>query len=358
MMGESHGLPVGEIAPAHRFDIARLGDYLVAHLPGYAGDLVVQQFQGGASNPTFLLSARMAHGMAKFVMRKKPPGPLLPSAHQVDREFRIMQALRDTPVPVPGVHFLCEDDSVIGTAFYVMDFVPGRIIFDATLPGLANHDRSAVYSSFGETLAALHQVDYAAVGLAGLAPQEDYIARQLRRFIKQYRAAETETIADMETLIRELPGCVPPDRRTAIVHGDFKLGNMVIHPSEPRLAAVLDWELATIGDPLADLAFSALPWHRGIGGKGALTADSVATGIPTESAYVGAYCRRTGRDHIDGWNFYLAFALFRLASIMQGVYRRVLSGTVASDFEAVNTAPALAAQGLGLLHGPSRISLD
>jgi len=233
-----------------------------------------------------------------------------------------------------------------------MDFVPGRILMDASLPGVSALDRAATYDDFGAALARLHQVDFAAVGLSEWARPGDFIDRQLSRFTKQYRAAETERIPAMETLIEAMPMAAPPDRRVAIVHGDFKLGNMIFHPSEPRLMAVLDWELATIGDPLADLAFSALPWHRGAGASGnpMLAQSSADSGIPSEAEYVRAYCRRTGRDGVAGWNFYLAFAMFRLASIMQGVYRRVLDGTVASNFAAVNQAPDLAERALATLN--------
>jgi aminoglycoside phosphotransferase (APT) family kinase protein len=349
----TRGLPVGEIAPAHRFDGAALDAYLRARIADFGEGLEVRQFQGGASNPTFLLVTREGGAFRRYVLRKKPPGVLLASAHQVDREYAAMHALRPTDVPVPNVRVLCQDPAVIGTDFYVMDYVPGRILMDATLPGVTAQDRARTYDDFGATLARLHQVDFQAVGLGDWARPGDFVERQLSRFTKQYRAAETEPIAAMETLIAEMPKAAPPDRRVAIVHGDFKLGNMIFHPSEPRLMAVLDWELATIGDPLADLAFSALPWHRGAGGKAALDGTPADSGIPSEADYVRAYCRRTGRDGIDGWNFYLAFAMFRLASIMQGVYRRILAGTVASDFAAVNQAPDLAERALAVLNDAS-----
>ncbi len=350
MTSPIHGLPVGEIAAAHRFDVEGLGRYLREAIPDFGDGLQVWQFQGGASNPTFLLVTRGAGGEAlRYVLRKKPPGMLLASAHQVDREFAAMRALRGTDVPVPNARLLCQDASIIGTDFYVMDFVPGRILFDAKLPGCAPEHRAALYDAFGAGMARLHQVDFEAVGLGDWARPGDFIDRQLGRFIKQYRAAETGRISAMEELISALPGLAPPNRRTAIVHGDFKLGNMIFHPEAPRLMAVLDWELATIGDPLADLAFSALPWHRGAGAAAALEGVGPETGIPAEADYVRAYCARTGRDGIEGWNFYLAFALFRLASIMQGVYQRVLSGTVASNFAAVNQAPALAEAAVAVL---------
>ena len=353
MRNPTAGLPVAAVAEAHRFDVVRLEAYLRHRITGFGKNLEVHQFQGGASNPTFLLVARGGPSFKRYVMRKKPPGKLLPSAHQVDREFAAMKALWDTDVPVPQVRLLCEDDTVIGTTFYVMDFVPGRILADASLPGLSPRERATLYDDFNATLAALHSVDYQAVGLGAFGREGDYIARQLGRFTKQYRAAELERIPEMEELITALPERLPPDRRTAIVHGDFKLGNMIVHPSDPHIAAVLDWELATIGDPLADLAFSAFAWHRTTGAQAPLAAASAASGIPSERDYVLAYCRRTGRSGVQGWNFYLAFGLFRLASIMQGVYRRILDGNISSNFPRVNSAPDLARQALAILSDKS-----
>lgn len=348
------GLPVSEIAPTHRFDVAGLDAYLKARAEDFGDGLEVHQFQGGASNPTFLLVTKAKDGSFKrYVMRKKPPGVLLPSAHQVDREYAAMKALGPTDVPVPNARLLCMDDSVIGTAFYVMDYVPGRILMDASLPGVTPQHRAAVYADFVATLAKLHQVDFRAAGLGDWARPGDFIDRQLGRFTKQYRAAETERIPAMEELIKALPEAVPGDRREAIVHGDFKLGNTIFHPTEPKLMAVLDWELATVGDPLADLAFSAFPWHRNASGKAVLEGMGPDTGIPSERDYIRAYCRQTGRDGIRGWNFYLAFGMFRLASIMQGVYQRVLSGQVASNFAAVNQAPGMAQQAVAMLNDAS-----
>jgi aminoglycoside phosphotransferase (APT) family kinase protein len=352
------GAPVGEVAPRHRFDEAGLEAWLAPRIAGFGDRLTVHQFQGGASNPTYLLVTRSDDGYRRFVMRKKPPGVLLASAHQVDREFAAMRALGPTDVPVPNARLLCLDDSIIGTAFYVMDYVPGRILMDATLPGFSPADRAAVYEAFGATLAKLHVIDFRAVGLADWDRPGDFIERQLARFTRQYRAGESELIPEMETLIAALPHAAPPDRRLAIVHGDFKLGNMIFHPREPRLMAVLDWELATIGDPLADLAFSAFPRHRTAGAEPVLAGVGPDSGIPSERDYLLAYCRRTGRDGITGWNFYLAFSLFRLAAIMQGVYQRVLAGTVASDFAAVNQAPPLARQALALLEDTRLAEFD
>lgn len=348
-MAEASGGPsLGAIAPAHKFDEAALAAYLDRSIEGFGKNLAIQQFQGGASNPTFLLTTEGPDGPLRYVLRKKPPGQLLASAHQVDREYRVMKALAGTGVPVPRMRVLCEDDSVIGTAFYVMDYLDGRIFVDASLPLLTPEDRAKVYDDLGRVLATLHQVDYEAVGLGDFARPGDYIARQIDRFTKQYRAQETELVPAMERLIEVLPTRVPGGRRTAIVHGDYKMGNVILHKTEPRLIGVLDWELCTIGDPLADLAFSAFPWHR-MGTTAAVTSDMAAPGLPTEAEYVAAYCKRTGRERIEGWDFYLAFGLFRLASISQGVYRRVLNGSIASDFPPVSQAPALAAQALEIL---------
>jgi aminoglycoside phosphotransferase (APT) family kinase protein len=340
------GSPVVEVAAAHRFDIGALDAYLRTRIEDFGQGLSVRQFQGGVSNPTFLLTTEGEGGPKRYVMRKKPPGQLLASAHQVDREFRIMRALASTGVPVPTMRVLCEDDSIIGTAFYVMDFLQGRIFTDASLPALSPQDRATAYEEFGATLARLHQVDFEAVGLGDFNRPGDYIDRQLSRFTKQYRSAETETIPEMEKLIELLPTRAPGNRRLTIVHGDYKMGNVMFHPTEPRLIGVLDWELCTVGDPLADLAFSAFPWHRT--GTG-VAVDMTLSGLPTEAEYIDAYCKRTGRDGIEGWNFYLAFGLFRLASITQGVYRRVLSGVVASDHPAINQAPTLSKSALEIL---------
>jgi aminoglycoside phosphotransferase (APT) family kinase protein len=343
------GLPVSEIAPKHRFDHIGLETYLVDRIDDFGDGMEVHQFQGGASNPTFLLVTRSDDRFKRYVLRKKPPGVVLESAHQVDREYAAMRALGPTEVPVPNARLLCMDDSVIGTAFYVMDYVPGRILMDASLPGVSPADRTTIYDNFNATLAKLHGVDFRAAGLSDWERPGDFIERQLTRFTRQYRAAENERIPEMEALIETLPHCVPPDRRVSIVHGDFKLGNTIFHPTEPRLMAVLDWELATIGDPLADLAFSAFAWHRAVEGRLVLEGMGTESGIPSELDFVRDYCRRTGRDGVKGWNFYLAFGLFRLASIMQGVYQRILNGTIASDFAAVNQAPELARRALTIL---------
>jgi len=316
-----------EIRDAHRFDTSALERWLRERIGSFNGSLAVRQFAGGQSNPTFLLTA----GERRYVMRKKPPGKLLPSAHQVDREYRVMKALADTGVPVPRMVGLCEQEEVIGTAFYVMDFVEGRIFRDMQLRDLTPGDRSAVYDSMNESLAKLHKVDYRSVGLEDFGKPGNYFERQIGRWTKQYKAAETERIESMERLIEWLPTHVPSDDSTTIAHGDYRLENTIFHPTEPRMIAILDWELSTIGHPLADLAYNCMPYHIVNPSIGTLVdVDFETTGIPSEQAYVAKYCERTGRAGIAQWEFYVAFSIFRLASISQGVYKRGLDGNASS----------------------------
>jgi aminoglycoside phosphotransferase (APT) family kinase protein len=344
-------LPLRDIVAAHRFDLGRLESYLRSEIEDFGTDLQVRQFQGGMSNPTFLLTTQTGREPRRFVLRKKPPGQLLASAHQVDREHRILKALGSSDVPVPRMRVMCDDDGVIGTAFYVMDFLEGRVFRDASLPGLATLERAAVYDELNATLAKLHQVDFDSIGLGDFGRRGGYFDRQLARWTKQYRGAQTEEIPAMERLLAELPGRIPSDSAAAIVHGDYRLENVMFHPTEPRLIAVLDWELSTLGDPLADLGYNCFLWHSEGAAWGTLAGVDFATsGIPTEAAYVDAYCRRTGRSEIEDWNFYLAFAVFRLAAIGQGVYRRTLDGVAATEREAINGTPGLADVALELLH--------
>jgi aminoglycoside phosphotransferase (APT) family kinase protein len=321
----------GPVRAAHRFDEAALERYLRAQLPGFAPPMSVQQFGGGQSNPTFLLTA----GAQRFVLRKKPPGQLLKSAHQVEREFRIMRALAQTDVPVPRMHVLCEDESVIGTAFYVMDFLEGRIFRDPQLPGMAPAERSAIYDNMNDVLARLHQVDHAGIGLGDFGRPGNYFDRQVARWITQYRAAQTDQIPEMEQLIEWMPKNIPIDDSVSIAHGDYRLENTMFHPSEPRAIAVLDWELSTIGHPLADLAYNCMGYHVMNPRQGGIVGiDNAATGIPSEGDYIERYCRRVGRARIDNWSFYLSFSVFRLASISQGVYKRGLDGNASSEMAA------------------------
>jgi aminoglycoside phosphotransferase (APT) family kinase protein len=325
------------VAASHAFDIAALERHLAQHLPGFRGPLSVEQFKGGQSNPTYKL---VTPGTA-YVMRSKP-GPaakLLPSAHAIDREFRVMGALAGTDVPVPRMHLLCEDESVIGRAFYVMEFVQGRVLWDQSLPGMGNAQRAEIYDEMNRVIAALHSVDVQKVGLADYGKPGNYFERQIGRWTKQYQASITEPIEAMDRLIEWLPTHIPPGARdeseVSIVHGDYRLDNLVFHPTEPRVLAVLDWELSTLGHPLADFSYHCMSWHiphqmsRGIGGL-----DIASLGIPSEADYLRRYCERTGRGDpsalMADWNFYLAYNLFRIAAILQGIAKRVVDGTAAS----------------------------
>ena len=325
------------MAESHAFDVAALERYLTAHMPGFAGPLTVEQFKGGQSNPTY----RLLTPQAAYVMRSKP-GPaarLLPSAHAVEREFRVMSALALTPVPVPRMHVLCDDESVIGRAFYVMQCMQGRVLWDQSLPGMSTAERGAIYDEMNRVLAALHCVDLRSVGLSDFGKPGNYFERQIGRWSKQYLASASEPVEAMDRLIewlpRNLPASARDDSQVSVVHGDFRLDNLMFHPTEPRVIAVLDWELSTLGHPLADFSYHCMAWHippgvfRGIGGL-----DLPALGIPSERDYVARYCERTGRSNPDAlmadWNFYLAYNLFRLASITQGIAKRVVDGTAAS----------------------------
>ena len=315
------------VREAHCFDENALDEYLKNNLDGYAGSLKVQQFEGGQSNPTFLLTA----GGTEYVMRKKPPGKLLPSAHQVEREFKVMKALEQSDVPVPRMDLLCEDENIIGTPFFVMEHVQSRVLEDITLPGMAPEEQRAIYFDMIRVLAALHSVDYVDLGLDNFGKPGNYFTRQIGRWSKQYVAAKTDEIESMERLMEYLPANVPADDTSCIVHGDYRLGNMLLHPTEPKILALVDWELSTLGHPLGDLGYSCMFFHSGIVGRASL-GDQIgsATGIPSEEEFLAEYCRLTGRDGIPNWNFYLAFSFFRLSSICQGVYKRGIMGNASS----------------------------
>ena len=331
------------VREAHRFDESRLADYLNGRLPDFAPPIAIRQFEGGQSNPTFLLDS----GGRRLVLRKKPPGALLPSAHLVEREYRVMTALAGSGVPVPAMHLLCEDAGIIGTSFYVMDHIEGRVFRDPALPGMAAAERGALYDVMNDVLARLHAVDWRAAGLADFGKPERYLARQTDRWTRQYQASKTEEIGAMDRLIDWLPAHLPDDDAVAIAHGDFRLENLIFHPTEPRVMAVLDWELSTLGHPLSDLAYNCMTYHfpaEGLSFPGLGGLDLTALGIPSEADYVAAYCRRSGRADIPDWPVFLAFSLFRMAAILQGVYARALQGNAASEKAArMGGMPALLA---------------
>jgi len=325
------------VSESHAFDVAALQAYLEPRLDGFEGPLTIEQFKGGQSNPTY----KLITPTRSYVMRSKP-GPaakLLASAHAVDREFTVMRALHGSEVPVPLMHLLCEDESVIGRAFYVMEFMAGRVMWDQSIPDTDNASRAAIYDEMNRVIAALHSVDVDKVGLTGYGKPGNYFERQIGRWTKQYLASITQPIDAMDRLIEWLPAHIPASARdesqVSIVHGDYRLDNLMFHPTEPRAIAVLDWELSTIGHPLADFSYHCMSWHiqpgqfRGIGGL-----DLAALGIPDEKSYVRRYCERTGRADPDAvmadWNFYLAYNMFRLAGILQGIAKRVEMGTASS----------------------------
>lgn len=319
------------VSERQKFDVAALQAYMQDHIPGFSGELQVEQFKGGQSNPTFKLSTPSQ----RFVLRTKP-GPaakLLASAHAIDREFRVMDALNKAGFPAPRQHVLCTDEAVIGRAFYLMEFVDGRVLWDQSLPGMSPGERAAYYDEMNRVMAQLHTIDYAAIGLQDYGKPGNYFARQIDRWTKQYRASETEKIEAMDKLIEWLPNNIPPGDETSIVHGDYRLDNMIFHPTEPRILAILDWELSTLGHPLADFSYHCMSWHippgqfRGIAGL-----DHKALGIPSQAEYVAKYCERTGKTvRQEDFAFYLAYNMFRLSGIMQGIMKRYVDGTASSE---------------------------
>ena len=312
----------------HRFDEEALARYLESRIPQFQRPLAIRQFEGGQSNPTFLLAA----GGREWVMRKQPPGTLLPSAHQVDREYRVMHALAETEVPVPRMYVSCEDPAVIGTKFYVMEKVEGRVFTDVLLGDLEKPERRAIYLDLVRVLAALHGVDHRAVGLEDFGRPGNYYTRQISRWSKQYVASKTEEIPEMEKLMAWLPEHVPAADETVIVHGDFRLGNVLIHPTLPKLVAVLDWELSTLGHPLADLGYLCMDYHSdSYNSAGLAAADLAGLGIPNEAELVADYRRFAKLDRIDNWDFYVTYNMFRSAAIIQGVYKRGVDGNASSD---------------------------
>jgi aminoglycoside phosphotransferase (APT) family kinase protein len=335
------------VSGQHLFDTAALTRYLEAHLEGFAGPLTVEMFNGGQSNPTYKL---ITPGKS-YVMRAKP-GPaakLLPSAHAVDREFKVMKGLAGTDVPVAQMYCLCEDEAIIGRAFYVMEFVAGRVLWDQSLPGISNAQRGEIYNEMNRVISALHKVKFAERGLADYGKPGNYFERQIGRWSKQYVASITKPIPEMDQLMAWLPANMPASARdesmVSIVHGDYRLDNLMLHPTEPRVLAVLDWELSTLGHPLADFSYHCMAWHippgsfRGIGGL-----DLPSLGIPSEAEYIRLYCERTGLTTPEAlkpdWDFYLAYNLFRIAAILQGIAKRVEAGTASSPQAVASAAGA------------------
>ena len=332
-----HFVGTRAVSDQHAFDVPALTAWMQGHVQGFAGPLQVEMFKGGQSNPTYKL---ITPGRS-YVMRSKP-GPvakLLPSAHAIEREFRVMKGLAGTDVPVPHMYALCEDESIIGRAFYIMECMEGRVLWDQSLPGMEPAQRAAIYDEMNRVISALHTVDFAAQGLADYGKSGNYFERQIGRWSKQYVASVTQPIPEMDQLMQWLPAHMPASAldasRVSIVHGDFRLDNLMFHPTEPRVIAVLDWELSTLGHPLADFSYHCMSWHipatlgRGIAGK-----DLAALGIPGEEEYIRRYCERTGlatpQELQADWNFYLAYNMFRIAAILQGIAKRVEAGTASS----------------------------
>jgi aminoglycoside phosphotransferase (APT) family kinase protein len=321
-----------EPLPQGAIDREKLQVFLSAQLPDCRGVLTIDRFRGGQSNPTMVLSF---DGVRRYVLRKKPDGKLLPSAHAVDREFAVISALADTGLPVARPRLFSNDDSIVGTIFYIMDYVEGRSLWEPRLPEMSAGERAAIYAEMGRVIATLHGIDFAGVGLGAFGRPDNYLARQVTRWTAQYQASETTGIEAMDRLIDWLPGSLPPQRRSALIHGDYRIDNLIFHPTDPRILAVVDWELSTIGDPLADFAYHMLTWHlpripyRGLGDD-----DLASVGIPDERIYRDAYLTATGQQDVGEreWSTYLAFCLFRVAAIRQGIMKRVVEGTATSAY--------------------------
>ena len=324
-MGDASTVSAG--AP---FNEGALRDWLAENVPGFSGNLTVRQFQGGQSNPTFLLE----HDNGPLVLRKRPHGTLAPSAHAIDREYRVLSALADSDVPAPRPRLYCSDASIVGTEFYLMEFVAGRVFADPLLPNMAPRERHALYDAMNDALARLHQFNWRAAGLDGFGKPDAFFERQIARWKKQYELTRTDRIPEMDALLDWLPAHIPHDQTASIVHGDFRIGNLIFHETEPRVAAILDWELSTIGHPIADLAFNCMGYYLSQDdpiARGFVGIDTNALGIPGEQEYLAAYSARTGRDPNPLWRFAMAFSLFRTAAIQQGVYARALQGNATSS---------------------------
>ncbi|MBB5517402.1 phosphotransferase family protein [Amphiplicatus metriothermophilus] len=319
---------VGETPEHLKIDEAALEAYMRAHVDGFEGPVAVQKFKGGQSNPTYLATTPAK----KYVLRRKPPGKLLPSAHAVEREYRVMTALHAQGFPAPKTYALCEDPDVLGTAFFIMDYVEGRIFWDSSLPDVAREERAPLFHALIDTLADLHAVDYEKAGLSDFGKPGNYFERQIGRWSKQYKAAETQPIPDMDRLIEWLPTAIPDDDAVSIVHGDFRFDNVIMHPDAPKVLAVLDWELSTLGHPLADFTYFLMVWRFPPSVRGGLAGlDLEALGVPGLEDAVARYCARTGRAGLPDLDFCMAYNMFRLASIAQGVYARALQGNASSE---------------------------
>ncbi|MDI6028539.1 phosphotransferase family protein [Corticibacterium sp. UT-5YL-CI-8] len=345
-------LPAGS-----RLNPEALQRYLEERLEGCRGEMTIERFRGGQSNPTMVLSF---DGRRRLVLRKKPDGKLLPSAHAVDREYRVISALHHSAVPVAKARLLCEDDEIAGAMFYIMDYVEGRSFWDPTLPNMTPSERNAIYAEMNRIIVTLHGIDYTQAGLENFGKPGDYVSRQVARWTKQYRASETETIEAMDQLIEWLPQHVPTQQRTSLIHGDFRIDNMIFHPTDPSVLAVVDWELSTLGDPMADFAYHMLTWHfpqqpyRGLSGV-----DLGALGIPDERAYRDMYLARTGQPNISDqdWYAYLAYCLFRVAGIRQGIMKRVVEGTASSPHAREAGALARPVADLGWYYAETAMKL-
>ena len=347
---------VEEVRTGYEFDVDRLERYMMANIDEFIGPISVNQFKGGQSNPTY----RIETNSDTFALRRKPPGELLPTAHAIDREYKVISALHDTGVPVPKSFALCEDEAVIGTAFYIMEFVHGRVLWEPQLPGMNSRERSDIYNAMNAVIARLHAVDIEEVGLAEFGRPGNFIARQIRRWSKQYLESNEEPIEELNRLCEWLPENLPDRDETTVVHGDYRIDNMIFHSQEPRVVAVLDWELSTLGDPVGDFAYHVMQWRlppqifHGLYGV-----DLESLGIPSEEEYVATYCRRTGRDGITHWDYYMAYCMFRLSAILHGILGRVRQGTAASAHGAemgglARPIAELAWQQVEMIEGRSR----
>jgi aminoglycoside phosphotransferase (APT) family kinase protein len=339
-------IPVQE---RHQFDIGNLQKYMAENVEGFSGELTVEEFAGGQSNPTY----RLVAGEQSYVLRRKPPGELLKSAHAVDREYKVLTALHDTDVPTARTYCLCEDEGVIGTMFYIMEYLEGRVIWDSTAGPYSAEERGEIWDAANDATARLHKVDFEDVGLSDYGKHSDYIARQITRWSGQYEYTKTEENPYMDNLIEYLPKNIPDDETCTIVHGDLQIANMMMHPDRNEVIGILDWELSTLGSPLSDFAYLCRPYRDAL-----RNADLKKLGIPSEEEYVEAYCRRTGRDGIDNWDYYLAFNMFRLAGILQGIAKRVLDGTAASKHAALAGAGAMNMSKLAWAQIDKSVELD